>query len=132
MKLSVLSNVRTNNFNDKEVGSKIGGAWQQALSNSELLGGAIYGVYHNYEGNYTNDYDLSICIEGELEGKDSLEIKAATNYKVFEVPNTEEGIMGTWSKIWGLEESGEIDRTYGLDFELHKPDGTKEIHIAVA
>lgn len=131
MNLTVLSGVRTNNFNDAQVGEKIGQAWGEAMSNPEFHGKDVYGVYHNYEGNYAGDYDLSICVEGTSAEGDSLEISGDTNYQVFKVEPVENGVFNKWSEIWELEGLGKINRDYSLDYELHKADGTKEIHIAV-
>lgn len=128
MKLSVIREVRTNNFNDSEIINKIQTLWNDSMKDIQKLNykGNIYGVYHKYESNYKGDYTVSIMIEDNKKGIElSLE-----NYKIFNVEKADkESVFLTWHKIWKLEEDGKLHRAYTYDFEKYDPSGRIEIYI---
>lgn len=79
MKLTIISSVRTNNFNDDRLVEKIAGLWKEAsihLTQDQI----IYGVYHNYESDYKGDYTLSIAIE-DSQGNPSLKYQRTETMK---------------------------------------------------
>ncbi|MBP2079418.1 GyrI-like domain-containing protein [Oceanobacillus polygoni] len=129
MKLSIINSIRTNNFNDARAMEKIMEMWKKA-SDHLPKNETVYGVYHEYESDYRDDYSLSIAIEENID--ESIEIPKDEIYKIFKVDTTEEqGIFNTWSKIWNQEESVLLERAYSYDFEKYYPNGKIEIHIAI-
>ncbi|GAA0373164.1 GyrI-like domain-containing protein [Paenibacillus motobuensis] len=130
MELYILENTRTNNFIDPDMYSKITGIWQNVQGRPEVANMVIYGVYHNYESNYKGDYDLSIATSSFNTAK-KLTV-SEQGYTIFKVDRSKEnGVFEAWQHIWALEESGELDRTYTLDYEKYDVNGEIEIFIAV-
>lgn len=130
MKLTVLNGIRTNNFNDELVMQKIADMWKKASKDLERHENSTYGVYHEYESDYTGDYSLCVAIEGEKEP--SITIPDEGKYEVFPVDvDDEQGILKTWNEIWDKEKEGGLQRAYTIDFEKYYPNGTVQIYIAV-
>ncbi|MBE1442788.1 GyrI-like domain-containing protein [Paenibacillus sp. OAS669] len=131
MKLTIINDVRTNNFNDYLLLQKITGLWKEAsnsLTNRDII---IYGVYHDYESDYKGDYTLSVAFE-DSKSESSLEIPDSAEYEIFNVDSAEEqGVINTWRKIWERENSGTLKRAYTYDFEKYYPNGEIEIYIAI-
>ncbi|WP_156291881.1 GyrI-like domain-containing protein [Oceanobacillus salinisoli] len=131
MKLSIISSIRTNNFNDELVGQKITEMWKEASKHLTKNENITYGVYHNYESDYKGDYSLSIGME-DNNSNSFLEIPKNEKYLIFNVNTSEEqGIFNAWRKIWDQEEAGTLERAYSMDFEKYYPTGEIEIYIAV-
>lgn len=130
MKLTILNSIRTNNFDDELVMQKITNIWKDASWDLAKHKDSTYGVYHEYESDYTGDYTLSVAIEGEEEP--SMTIQNDEKYEIFDVnTNAEQGILKTWSEIWDKEKEGTLQRAYTTDFEKYDPNGTVKIYIAV-
>lgn len=131
MKLTIINDVRTNNFNDNFLMQKITGLWKEAsnrLNNQDII---IYGVYHEYESDYKGDYTLSVAVE-DGKSEPSLEITNNSKYEIFNVDTTDtQGIINTWKKIWERENSGTLERAYSYDFEKYYPSGEVDIYIAI-
>ncbi|RYE00408.1 MAG: AraC family transcriptional regulator [Sphingobacteriales bacterium] len=92
------------------------------------LGEAIYCVYTDYAGDYTQDYTTLLgCStsspEHVPEGMMSKQI-APGNYTCFEAKGKmEEGfVLQQWKEIW---QSG-LDRAYTSDFEVYEPKQDNE------
>lgn len=131
MKLFLIKGIRTNNFNDEQVMQKIQTMWEEAYRNLKQDQKSIYGVYYDYESDYKGDYSLSVGIE-EGGGESFIEIPDHEKYEIFKVDTTDEnGIIKTWSKIWELEEAGQLKRAYSFDFEKYSPNGEVDIYIAI-
>ncbi len=129
MQLSIITSIRTNNFNDKQVMDKIKNMWESASSSLTNYEGNVYGVYYDYESDYKGDYSVGVATE--KNGGTPIEIPTE-KYEIFTVDSTDDqGVFKTWSSIWNLEESGTLNRAYTVDFEKYLPDGEIEIHIAV-
>lgn len=132
MNIYEIGSVRTNNF-AVDMGEKIGGLWQQVMA--EIGGTApIYGVYHEYESDYSGDYTLSLAVESPEQGKKL--ILDEGNYQIFPVELTPEepsrnNVAETWQKIWGLEQAGDMKRRYAKDYEKYEKDGTVAIYISI-
>ncbi|QIK69778.1 hypothetical protein G7062_05465 [Erysipelothrix sp. HDW6C] len=127
MNLYLLETVRTNNFTDPEMVSKITGLWQSLQTLEPPLEGNVYGVYSDYESDYKGDYSFAIATT-EPRSQMSIPIFAGMNYTKFAV---ETDVAATWAFIWDLEESGELHRAYTVDFESYQPDGSVVIYIAI-
>ena len=130
MILQPIFSLRTNNFNDPDIIEKITDLWAKALKQLEDHTGSVYGVYHNYDNNYQGDYDLSIAIPTE-QPKDHA-ITLGEQYREFIVTmNQPSSIFEMWQHIWQLEEKGELNRRYDVDYEEYRPDGTVSIFISI-
>ncbi|MFD2656120.1 GyrI-like domain-containing protein [Gracilibacillus thailandensis] len=130
MKINLLTSIRTNNFNDDQMMEKIQSMWKEAYQSLEGKSDTVYGVYFDYASDFKGDYSIGVGIEDAEYGR--IVIPDQSNYKVFKVASLEEeGILKTWQKIWRLEESGELERGYTVDFEKYLPSGEIEIHIAL-
>lgn len=132
MNIYEIGSVRTNNF-AADMGEKIGGLWQQVMAEIEPTA-PIYGVYHDYETDYSGDYTLSLAVESPEKGKKMLVDEG--NYQIFPVDLTPEdpsrnNVAETWQKIWALEQAGNIQRRYEKDFEKYEQDGSVAIYISI-
>lgn len=131
MKLTIINEVRTNNFNDPLLLQKITGLWKEAAKSLTHPDVMIFGVYHDYESNYKGDYTLSIALE-DSQSEASLEIPNNAKYEIFNVDTAEEqGIINSWKRIWERENLGTLNRAYTYDFEKYYPNGEIEIYIAI-
>lgn len=132
MRLNVIKQIRTNNFNDEQLMLKITAMWQEANQKLHRYDQPIYAVYHDYEGDYRGDYSLSVAVENKRIGKSVIKLPQDDNYEVFPVnPPDDKGIVKTWNQIWKLEDTRKLNRKYTYDFELYYPNGDVEIHIAL-
>ncbi|WP_459503302.1 GyrI-like domain-containing protein [Bacillus sp. C1] len=113
--------VRTNNENTEAI-IKL---WEEFLQ--LRLTGAVYGVYTNYESDFTGDYDLYIGTEEQLTEESSVIIPAG-NYYIVEVDhNDPKGVFNAWIEIW----NSDIKRAYKTDFEYYAKDGSIKIFLSV-
>ena len=125
-KVYEITSIHTNNFTDVDVMKKFTELWQTTILQGHGLS-VLYGVYHDYASNYQGDYTCSTATETPNIGK-VIELPD-TPYQVFKTNRLE--LPQTWVKIWQLEESGELNRAYQIDFEKYLLDGTVEIHIGI-
>ncbi|SKA12619.1 Predicted transcriptional regulator YdeE, contains AraC-type DNA-binding domain [Prosthecobacter debontii] len=121
----VLPSIRINNFKGAPI--KIREYWEKYLS-LNLKNAITYAFYFNYESNYKGDYDFTIGGENYFSDSNSIFINK-DDYKIFKCNLST--IIDTWKIIWNLEDIGELQRSYNLDFEKHHNDGTVEIHISI-
>ena len=121
-----ITSIRTNNFTDVEVTKKFGELWQSTILQGHGLS-VLYGVYHDFDSNYQGDYTCSTASEMPNMGK-VIELPD-TPYQVFKCTRLD--IPQTWVKIWQMEESGELNRAYQVDYEKYLLDGTVEIYIGI-
>lgn len=129
MNVYELATVRTNNFMDSEMATKIQQVWKEAQGKVTQQT-TVYGVYHEFASDYRGDYTLSIASPVETGGK-AIVIDSQANYQVFTVDTTKEmAVFKTWQKIWALEEEGKLTRAYKADYEKYQ-EGSIEILIEV-
>lgn len=128
MKLYVIDSVRTNNFNDAQIGEKIGGLWQEISKMPELATETKYGIYSDYESNFEGDYTCSIATEKALS---TAKVFDTTGHHYKKFPVLDNDVTGAWAMIWQLEGEEKLTRTYTFDFERYTPDGKIEIWIAI-
>ena len=89
-----------------------------------------YGVYLNYESDFTGYYDVVVAKESKLEGSFStIEIEDLTWYEIF--PTTYESVVQMWQHIWNKEKQGLLKRAYKVDFEKYYPNGKVDIYISI-
>lgn len=125
-KLYKISSIRTNNFNDPNMMEKFTKLWSDTINNHGS-NSILYGIYHEYEGNYKNDYTVTTATDTKIS--DDIICLPDNNYQIFSTDR--ENLVSTWQTIWQLEEQGKLQRTYQYDFEKYLLDGTVEIHIGV-
>ncbi|MBY0599895.1 GyrI-like domain-containing protein [Bacillus bingmayongensis] len=113
--------VRTNNQNTDAILN----LWEEFLRLN--LKGDIYGVYNNYESDFTGDYDLHIGTEEKFTDESNVIIPTG-NYHVVEVDHTDpKGVFNAWVDIW----NSDIKRAYKTDFEFYSKDGSIKIFLSV-
>ena len=123
-----LATIRTHNIKENTA-EKIGQLWQNnfaKLTKNE----PYYGVYLNYESDFTGYYDVAVAQESKPEGSFStIEIEDLTWYEIF--PTTCESVVQTWQRIWNKEKQGLLKRAYKVDFEKYYPNGKVDIYISI-
>ena len=123
-----LATIRTHNIKENTA-EKIGQLWQNnfaKLTKNE----PYYGVYLNYESDFTGYYDVAVAQESKPEGGFStIEIEDLTWYEIF--PTTSELVVQTWKHIWNKEKQGLLKRAYKVDFEKYYPNGKVDIYISI-
>ena len=126
--LYLFATIRTHNIKENTA-EKIGQLWQNnfaKLPQNE----PYYGVYLNYESDFTGYYDVVVAKESKLEGSFStIEIEDLTWYEIF--PTTSELVVQTWQHIWNKEKQGLLKRAYKVDFEKYYPNGKVDIYISI-
>lgn len=123
-----LATIRTHNIKENTA-EKIGQLWQNnfaKLPQNEHY----YGVYLNYEADFTGYYDVAVAQESKPEGSFStIEIEDLTWYEIF--PTNCESVVQTWQHIWNKEKQGLLKRAYKVDFEKYYPNGKVDIYISI-
>ena len=123
-----LATIRTHNIKENTA-EKIGQLWQNnfaKLTKNE----PYYGVYLNYESDFTGYYDVAVAQESKPENSSStIEIEDLTWYEIF--PTTYESVVQTWQHIWNKEKQGLLKRAYKVDFEKYYPNGKVDIYISI-
>jgi predicted transcriptional regulator YdeE len=131
--------------NDLEhASSEIGNLWERFFEDdiSEKIpkraNNTIYSIYHDYEGDYSNPYTITIGHKINRVEDAPTELEVITipsqKYKVFTSQGKmPESIVDTWGNIW----DSKINRSYTFDFEryderAHDPeDAIVDIYIAL-
>ena len=123
-----LATIRTHNIKENTA-EKIGQLWQNnfaKLTKNE----PYYGVYLNYESDFTGYYDVAVAQESKPENSSStIEIEDLTWYEIF--PTTGKSVVQTWQHIWNKEKQGLLKRAYKVDFEKYYPNGKVDIYISI-
>ncbi|WP_288320478.1 effector binding domain-containing protein [Haemophilus parahaemolyticus] len=123
-----LATIRTHNIKENTA-EKIGQLWQNnfaKLTKNE----PYYGVYLNYESDFTGYYDVAVAQESKPENSSStIEIEDLTWYEIF--PTTGKSVVQTWQHIWNKEKQGLLKRAYKVDFEKYYPHGKVDIYISI-
>ena len=123
-----LATIRTHNIKENTA-EKIGQLWQNnfaKLTKNE----PYYGVYLNYESDFTGYYDVAVAQESKPEDSSStIEIEDLAWYEIF--PTTGKSVVQTWQHIWNKEKQGLLKRAYKVDFEKYYPNGKVDIYISI-
>ena len=126
--LYLFATIRTHNTKENTA-EKIGQLWQNnfaKLTKNE----PYYGVYLNYESDFTGYYDVAVAQESKPEGSlSTIEIEDLTWYEIF--PTNCESVVQTWQHIWNKEKQGLLKRAYKVDFEKYYPNGKVYIYISI-
>ena len=126
--LYLFATIRTHNTKENTA-EKIGQLWQNnfaKLTKNE----PYYGVYLNYESDFTGYYDVAVAQESKPENSSStIEIEDLAWYEIF--PTTGKSVVQTWQHIWNKEKQGLLKRAYKVDFEKYYPNGKVDIYISI-
>lgn len=129
--------VRTKNADEMSPdSSKIPGLWQLFygdIAPKLEREASIFGVYCNYESDFTGEFDVVAGSDMFEGGVDSVTIQAG-KYLIFEGKGSmPQAVIDTWSEIWRYFSSGEPEyvRAYTTDFELYKGDSEIQIYISI-
>ncbi|KAA8678389.1 GyrI-like domain-containing protein [Vibrio gigantis] len=133
--------VRTNNNDEVDPAkAKIGQLWQGFFEQAfpKLTPDSkVYGVYTNYESDFTGDFDVIACtnvltdttiaqlIETKIEAGKYLTFSAEG-----ELP---QAVIDLWGEVWAYFNTADCPhvRTYTTDFEFYKGETEVEISIAI-
>ncbi|KRN97691.1 effector binding domain-containing protein [Companilactobacillus kimchiensis] len=126
MKVQIINKIRANNFKDPDIQVKIQRLWSENLP--KIPSNTIkYGIYYEYQSDYTGDYTLAIGQEDNTHG--TLLIPDNNKYKIYK--NNSNNIPLLWQQIWSDENSKMIIRKYDYDFEKYYLNGDVEIYISI-
>lgn len=82
----------------------------------------VYGVYNNYESDYTGEYDYTIACEVSSFERVAEEMTTITlpagNYSLFEI-NEKKTMHDKIGEIWNNVWNSDINRKYQIDFETY-------------
>lgn len=133
--------IRTKNSDEiSSTTAKIGNLWRQFFSRISTLPdrrARIYGVYHNYESDYSGEF--SVLAGADLFSQpterqlDSVSI-AAGKYLVFSTTISQPNSVGClWESIAHYFSSTKhgYQRAYTTDFELHKSPTKIDVYISI-
>ena len=121
--------IRTTNENMQAV-NDIGKLWEEFWNKNifsfteNKKNNKMYGVYTNYEGDFTKPYDFYACCEVSSEGNNNDEFSVISvpesKYAKFSLRgNYDEAAEKLWNAIWETK----LDRKYTYDFEVYHNDG---------
>ena len=117
---------------------KIGDLWRRfhalggAAAIDARLNDAVYGVYCEYEGDFTGVYTVLIgcAVDADAaiqDGMKKIAIEAGT-FAVFEpVGELPMSVWETWAEVWEMP----LDRRYQADFDRYGSDGNVTVHVGV-
>ncbi|WP_304340865.1 GyrI-like domain-containing protein [Metaclostridioides mangenotii] len=112
--------IRTDN---KNLGSLVN-FWEEFMKKEYK--GDVYGVYTNYESDYTGEYDFYIGIYND-NNEEKVDIQEG-EYLTIEVDAKDpQGLAKAWNYIW----NSDIKRTYKTDFEYYSKDGSIKIYLSI-
>ncbi|MFF2052946.1 GyrI-like domain-containing protein [Leifsonia sp. NPDC058194] len=133
--------IRTNNAAEATDGGLIPGVWQRTGADAGLLalpgrrGDELYAVLCDYEsdqdGAYTQVVGVGIDDPREVpvglvvvavDGEARVAFEAAG-----EMPSA---LIGAWGSVWQQSADGTLRRTFTVDVEVHRPDGTATVFVA--
>ncbi len=132
--------IRTSNETQKDEGATL---WHKILSEDLLanvphrVSGAYFGVYCNYELDYTKPYDYIVGCEVSSvdqipQGMVAVKIPKG-KYGVFQAEGSfPQSVFGAWKKVW----ASPLKRTYDVDYEFYPENfqsvenPSVEVHIS--
>jgi len=132
---------RTNNANETQPETaKIAGLHQsfaQQIKVNYANGASLYGVYYNYESDYTGDFSILVGTEKET-------VRTSTPLEGVTLPSgdylrfSKEGempqmVIDAWGEIWQYFSDPDCphQRAYTVDFEHYTSDKKVDIYIAI-
>lgn len=131
--------IRTTNENQKCI-EDMGNLWNRFFSENIIykagspVNKETYGLYLNYDGDYTKPYEYMTCIEVSTSSDefDSVTIPSGKYARFTAKGNIVETVGILWGEIWNTD----LKRTYKYDFEKYyysdDPNNQKiEIYIGI-
>lgn len=133
--------VRTNNADEKEPDTaKIGDlhlSFAQQVKVNYANGSSLYGVYYDYESDYTGDFSVLVGTEKDTV-KTSAPLEGVTiptgDYLVFSKQgDMPQAVIDAWGEIWAYfsDPSCSHQRAYTVDFEHYTSDKKVDVYIAI-
>ncbi|MBG9987314.1 transcriptional regulator [Facklamia sp. DSM 111018] len=127
MELYRIDSIRTNNFSDPDMMSKIGGMWEKAYQNFDLKNETMFAIYDDYVSDYKGDYRLSLYTTKILDSeKIELDLEGMTTYHC----DSREDLPKVWKEIWEDEEQNKLKRSYLKDLERYHADGSVTLYLS--
>lgn len=133
--------VRTNNASEMQAATAKIGALHQSFAQQATVsyekGACLYGVYYQYESDYTGDFSVLVGAEPDMvESNTELEhvILPAGEYLVFsgegEMPQV---VIDVWQEIWRYFSGVDCihQRAYTADFECYTSENSVDVYIAI-
>lgn len=135
---------RTNNTIEKSAtNGKIMQLWNSFFKNNvedeikrKKKNKIFYGVYSNYESDFSGDYDFHAGVEAQHNKIHFQEVKIeAGDYLLFknngEMPNV---VFETWKAVWDYfeDESNKEIRKYSTDFEQYDQEFQDQVEIYIS
>lgn len=123
MKLKIIQTIKTNNF-APDFNTQVKTLMEKAKPELPYVV-----LYHNYQGNYHNDYEMSICKivtkehDFNFDTKDFIEFAHGR----FTISN----LVEAWQKAWAMEDQHTIERKYDYDLEYYTNDGKFSIFLSL-
>lgn len=135
--------VRTTNAAESDPSSaQIPGLWARVLGDSTLagwprrVGTDVFSVYFDYESDETGAYSVLVGVGADSDtdvpaGSSSVRLDETPRVAFPSAGPLPAGIIDAWGRVWSATASGEIDRAFTTDVEVHRADGPAEILVAV-
>lgn len=100
--------------------SEFGKVWEKFMQNYD--GGAIVGVYHDYESDFRGRFAFTVGVVAE----DGAVLIAGGRYAKFTVSDRS-GVADVWNFVW----RSKLDRAYAADYEAYDANGGAEVYISL-
>jgi predicted transcriptional regulator YdeE len=133
--------VRTRNEDEMNPSTaKISALWNKFYSDASLkltTESQVYGVYTNYESDYTGPFDVVACSNmlttETLKESTKISIRSGKYLTFSAKGEMPKAVMDLWTEIWNYFNSPDCvhSRTYTTDFEHYKDADEIEISIAI-
>lgn len=135
--------VRTTNAAEADAGSaQLGSLWGRVLADQTLLSlparadARLYAALFDYDSDETGAYAQIVGIGVDVEdavfppyASIRLTDGARTAYPAH--GETPEALIAAWGRVWNDTAEGSLRRAFSCDVEVHEPDGSATILVAV-
>lgn len=133
--------VRTTNAQESHMSTaKIGSLWakfQAEIYPKLTKDSKVYGVYTNYDSDFTEAFDIIACASHlaseKFEDSIQLEIESGRYLTFSSKGEMPEVVINLWREVWEYfsAENCPYSRAYTTDFEFYKSENEVEISIAL-
>jgi predicted transcriptional regulator YdeE len=100
--------------------SKVGALWVRFRTDQPATWPA-YAVYDTYESDHRGAYRVVVGVPDSDDGTEA-KVAAGRFARFVAEGNEPQALIETWRRIWAVTESGEIERAFTADLEIHHPD----------
>lgn len=133
----------TNTAESAESTAMVPGLWSRVLGNEGLLawadrvGDGLFGVYFDYESDQSGAYSLLVgvgadVIEDVPAGLACVRVGDEKRAAFRAEGQMQTAMVDAWGRVWSSSAKGALSRTFTTDVEVHHPDGSADILIAVS